>query len=67
MLEFKTGKVLLHGEQITPIVIEPSFGIGRVLYSILEHSFYVRPEDQQRTVFRFNPKMAPTKVAVIAL
>jgi glycyl-tRNA synthetase len=27
-----------------PSVIEPSFGIGRILYHILEHAFYVRPE-----------------------
>ena len=25
-----------------PVVIEPSFGIGRILQAVLEHSFYVR-------------------------
>lgn len=30
-----------------PSVIEPSFGIGRVLYSLLEHSFSQRKGDEQ--------------------
>ena len=29
-----------------PSVIEPSFGIGRVLYSLLEHSFSQRKTDE---------------------
>jgi len=41
-------------EEIVPSVIEPSFGIGRIMYSIWEHNFVVR--DAQRTVSleRFN-------------
>ncbi|KAE8225914.1 hypothetical protein CF326_g7787 [Tilletia indica] len=31
--------------EFTPNVIEPSFGIGRIFYSLLEHSFWVRPEE----------------------
>ncbi|CAL6075415.1 Glycyl-tRNA_synthetase [Hexamita inflata] len=57
----------VHGESITPIVIEPSFGIGRIIYSILEHSFYMRENDEMRTVFKFNPTIAPCKCAVISL
>ena len=37
-------------EEFTPSVIEPSFGVGRILYSILEHNFRVRESDEQRTV-----------------
>lgn len=37
-------------EEITPNVIEPSFGIGRIMYSIYEHSFHIREGDEQRTV-----------------
>jgi glycyl-tRNA synthetase len=39
-----------HVVEYTPHVIEPSFGIGRILYAILEHSFWTRPDDQQRHV-----------------
>jgi glycyl-tRNA synthetase (class II) len=35
-------------EELVPSVIEPSFGIGRIMYSIWEHNFIVR--DAQRTV-----------------
>ena len=37
-------------EEIVPSVIEPSFGIGRVMYSIFEHNFKTREDDEQRTV-----------------
>src|SRR5271168_1540693 len=36
--------------EYTPNVIEPSFGIGRILYSLIEHSYWPRPEDKQRGV-----------------
>jgi len=64
---FESGKKMVHGESVTPFVVEPSFGIGRILYALLEHSFYVRPEDEKRTVFRFNPQVASVKVAVLPL
>lgn len=37
-------------EEVVPNVIEPSFGIGRIMYSIFEHTFQVREGDEQRTV-----------------
>ncbi|KAA8580734.1 hypothetical protein FQN60_013692 [Etheostoma spectabile] len=36
-------------EEIVPNVIEPSFGIGRIMYSIFKHSFSIRHGDEQRT------------------
>jgi len=39
-------------EEFVPSVIEPSFGIGRIMYSIFEHRFRVRPGDEQRSVSR---------------
>ena len=50
MIEFKVVKKRKVGEKVTPSVIEPSFGIGRILYSILEHSFVTRSNDEKRTV-----------------
>lgn len=40
-------------EEVVPNVIEPSFGIGRIMYTIFEHTFHVREGDEQRTVSRF--------------
>jgi glycyl-tRNA synthetase len=37
-------------EEYIPSVIEPTFGIGRIMYIILEHNFKIRPEDDQRKV-----------------
>lgn len=35
-----------------PSVIEPSFGIGRILYCIFEHAYYQRESSEEKTVFR---------------
>ncbi|PIO60690.1 WHEP-TRS domain protein [Teladorsagia circumcincta] len=50
MLSVKRSTKTVHVEEITPSVIEPSFGIGRVMYAVLEHSFRQREGDEQRTV-----------------
>ena len=31
-------------------MIEPSFGVGRVMYSLFEHNFKIREGDEQRVV-----------------
>lgn len=36
--------------EFTPNVIEPSFGLGRILYILLEHSFWSREQDVERGV-----------------
>ncbi|GEQ69644.1 hypothetical protein JCM33374_g3317 [Metschnikowia sp. JCM 33374] len=56
-----------HVREFTPNVIEPSFGIGRILYSIFEHQFWSRPEDKDRSVLSLPPLVAPTKVLVVPL
>ncbi len=40
-------------EEYIPSVIEPAFGIGRIMYSMLEHNFKIRTEDVQRKVKDF--------------
>lgn len=37
-------------EEVIPSVIEPSFGLGRIMYTVFEHTFQVREGDEQRTV-----------------
>lgn len=53
--------------EYTPNVIEPSFGIGRILYSVIEHVYWSRPEDAARGVLSFPPVIAPTKVLLVPL
>ena len=40
--------------EFVPNVIEPSFGIGRILYSLLEHAYWARKEDVDRGVSRLH-------------
>ena len=54
-------------EKYIPGVIEPSFGMGRITYCVLEHSFGVREKDARRTFFDFPPVVAPYKVSVLPL
>ena len=42
-------------EEYVPSVIEPSFGIGRIMYAVWEHNFHVRPESEQRAVNKSFP------------
>ncbi|KAK3048635.1 Glycine--tRNA ligase 1, mitochondrial [Extremus antarcticus] len=50
-----------------PNVIEPSFGIGRILYSLMEHVYWTREGDAARSVMSFKPTVAPVKVLVVPL
>lgn len=67
MLSWTRTTKMVHEIKFTPSVIEPSFGMGRILYSLLEHSFYQREHDEQRCVMRFNPMVAPEKCAVLPI
>ncbi|KAI9753607.1 MAG: Glycine--tRNA ligase 1, mitochondrial [Chaenotheca gracillima] len=53
--------------EYTPNVIEPSFGIGRILYCLMEHVFWHRPGDEARGILSFPPAVAPTKVLIAPL
>ncbi len=45
MYEIQQVTETIHGENIVPHVIEPSFGIDRIIYAVLEHAF--REEEVQ--------------------
>jgi glycyl-tRNA synthetase len=58
----------VHGRNFIPSVIEPSFGLGRILYSLLENAYYVRAgDDEQRAVLGLSPLIAPYKCVVLPL
>lgn len=57
-----------HTREYTPNVIEPSFGIGRILYALCEHVYWVREgDDEARSVLSFPVTVAPTKVLICPL
>ncbi|CAD6261081.1 unnamed protein product [Miscanthus lutarioriparius] len=70
MVSINIEKKKEHQRKFTPSVIEPSFGIGRIIYCLFEHCFYQRPgktEDEQLNVFCFPPLVAPIKCTVFPL
>ena len=54
------------GERVIPHVIEPSHGLDRIFYSVLEHA-YCYDEEKDYTVLRLAPAVAPIKVGVFPL
>ncbi|NXS76087.1 GARS ligase, partial [Pandion haliaetus] len=67
MVTVKRFQKTLHVEEIIPNVIEPSFGIGRIMYTVFEHTFHIREGDEQRTFFSFPAVVAPFKCSVLPL
>ncbi|XP_043225391.1 glycine--tRNA ligase-like isoform X2 [Amphibalanus amphitrite] len=67
VVSVKRHQKTVHVEEVVPSVIEPSFGVGRVMYALLEHSFRVREDDDQRTFFSLPPVVAPLKCSVLPL
>lgn len=66
-IKIERVKRTAHVREYTPNVIEPSFGIGRIVYSILEHQFWTREGDEDRGVLSLPPIVAPTKVLLVPL
>lgn len=56
------------GEHITPHVVEPSFGVDRVVYTVLHHAYREDEVDgEERTYLDLEPEVAPTFVGVFPL
>ncbi|KAI0393430.1 glycyl-tRNA synthetase 1 [Xylariaceae sp. FL0594] len=53
--------------EYTPNVIEPSFGIGRILYCLLEQTYWHRSGDVARAVLSLPLSVAPTKVLIVPI
>jgi glycyl-tRNA synthetase len=68
LFEVRDEIVDIRGEDIVPHVIEPSYGIDRMCYAVLEQAYDEDVADgEARTVMRFSPKVAPIQVAVFPL
>eukprot|EP00180_Rhodochaete_pulchella_P003520 Plantae.Rhodophyta-Rhodochaete_pulchella.ctg610.p1 GENE.Plantae.Rhodophyta-Rhodochaete_pulchella.ctg610~~Plantae.Rhodophyta-Rhodochaete_pulchella.ctg610.p1 ORF type:complete len:534 (-),score=114.90 Plantae.Rhodophyta-Rhodochaete_pulchella.ctg610:761-2209(-) len=73
MVNFKTETKKISGENYFPSVIEPSFGIGRLVYCLFEHAYYCREgaegesAKEQRNVLGLAPEVAPMKCVVLPL
>ena len=68
MYTVKDEMVDVFGEDVMPHVIEPSYGIDRICYMVLEHAYSEDVADgETRTVMRFRNGVAPVQVAVLPL
>ncbi|MCQ2819485.1 MAG: glycine--tRNA ligase [archaeon] len=67
VIKFEPTEVKVVEEKYTPNVIEPSFGIGRITYCVMEHCFGIREGDQKRTYFKFPAYIAPYMVSILPL
>ncbi|KAL8426045.1 hypothetical protein Efla_001963 [Eimeria flavescens] len=69
MVSFQPATKTVGERPFVPSVIEPSFGIGRILHCIMEHAFVSRgmQDQEDRVYMRFTPLVAPTKVVLLPL
>jgi glycyl-tRNA synthetase len=66
--EVQTETETVHGEPFVPHVVEPSFGVDRILYGILEHNHRETvKEGEPYTLLTLPPAMAPITVGVFPL
>ena len=66
LFEVVRVKEKVAGKRVVPHVIEPSCGLDRIFYSVLEHA-YDYDEKEGYTVLHIKPEIAPIKVAVFPL
>jgi glycyl-tRNA synthetase len=64
--EISKIKEKVSGERVVPHVIEPSYGLDRIFYSVLEHA-YTHDAKEDYTVLKLAPEVAPIKVGVFPL
>ncbi len=56
------------GEKFVPHVIEPSYGIDRIIYCILEQNYNEKKKtEEEYRILKLNPLIAPIKVGVFPL
>ncbi|MBV0925645.1 glycine--tRNA ligase [Halomicroarcula limicola] len=65
---FSVEEVTENGEHVRPHVVEPSFGVGRLIYTVLAHAYTEDEVDgEERTYLDLPPEQAPTTVGVFPL
>jgi glycyl-tRNA synthetase len=65
---FGVEEITESGEHVRPHVVEPSFGVGRLVYTVLAHCYEQDVVDgEQRTYLSLPPGVAPTTVGVFPL
>jgi len=58
---------LVSSEKFIPHIIEPSIGIDRMFYSLLNSLFWIRPNEPDRCVLSLNEGIAPITLIILPL
>lgn len=63
-ISLKTEKISV--EKYTPSVVEPAFGVGRIMYGILDHAYTVKTKADGSTqaLLSLSPPIAPIKCGI---
>ena len=68
MVEWISGEEVVHGEWFTPHVVEPAFGIDRIIWHIFEHAFVTeKKEGKPYSRLRLAALIAPIDIVVLPL
>ncbi len=68
MVTRELQETVLSGEYFTPHVIEPAFGIDRIIWHILDHNYReLEKEGEEYTIMTLEPSVAPYDVVVLPL
>ena len=68
MIEIKKIENTISGEWFTPHVIEPAFGIDRIIWHLFDHSFQeLVKEGDDYTILKFNDKVSPIDAIILPL
>ncbi len=68
MVSRETQDTVVNGEYFTPHVIEPAFGIDRIIWHILDHNYKeLEKEDENYTILSLKPSVAPYDVVILPL
>jgi len=64
IIDFQEVEETVRGEKIFPHVIEPSYGIDRIIYSVLLHCYH---KEGDRTILKLPADIAPVEVNIFPL
>lgn len=64
LIDFQEVEETVRGDKIFPHVIEPSYGIDRIIYSVLLHCYH---EEGNRTLLKLPADIAPIEVNIFPL
>ncbi len=68
MVNRRNEEINVHGEWFTPHVVEPAFGIDRIIWHIIDHAFDESGKDgEEYTILSLDESVTPYDVSILPL